>query len=339
MQKKLYLFLAMLTMQFPIEAAVRKAEFPPLTQKFLDVLIPFLNEKSQSPFEASNQGNNIRVMNAEGSRFFKIGEELPYAARIGFKDGIKTLLDAGVDINTTDSEGRTALMTIMIPYDKEGLTECVRMLLNAGANVNASDVGGDTTLHFAVGMSVRKKYINEITKCVRMLLDAGANIRAADRRGNTALHVLATKGDADHENKWRAKIAKMLMEAIPTEERRAFIMARNGNGETALNIARHTNEYMTHEIIRMMDAAITKDDDCPVCTRKNGESECRTEGGSEVGSEGESGKMSVESSESGDEEAARLTHTPCGHVICDVCLAKIRSSANPTCPICRRPLD
>lgn len=172
-----------------------------------------------------------------------------------------------------------------------------------------------------------------------MLLDAGANIRAADRRGNTALHVLATKGDTDHENKWRAKIAKMLMEAIPTEERRAFIMARNGNGETALNIARHTNEYMTHEIIRMMDAAITKDDDCPVCTRKNGESESRTEGGSEVGTEGGSGKMSVESSESGDEEAARLTHTSCGHVICDVCLAKIRSSANPTCPICRRPLD
>jgi ankyrin repeat protein len=88
---------------------------------------------------------------------------------------VTELIDSGVDINGTNSQGTTALLLACSFKDND---EMIGLLLDKGADPNVRGPRGETALGFAARYSV---------KAVKMLLDKGADINAKDDAGWTAL--------------------------------------------------------------------------------------------------------------------------------------------------------
>ncbi|XP_009360791.2 integrin-linked protein kinase 1 [Pyrus x bretschneideri] len=74
------------------------------------------------------------------------GVKLMYLANEADLDGIKELLDSGVDVNFRDIDDRTALHVAAC----QGLTDVVSLLLDRGADVNPKDRWGSTPLADAI---------------------------------------------------------------------------------------------------------------------------------------------------------------------------------------------
>ncbi|MFZ2053231.1 MAG: ankyrin repeat domain-containing protein, partial [Candidatus Aminicenantales bacterium] len=137
---------------------------------------------------------------------------LPEAARRGYEEIASALIDAGVEVNSADPYGVTALMFSLI----SGSTQTARQLVEAGAEVNSRDVDGRTALVEALttendippeliaslierGADVNVRIENGLTplmiaasgspRLVRMLVEAGADVNAKDDRGVSVLRM------------------------------------------------------------------------------------------------------------------------------------------------------
>ena len=98
---------------------------------------------------------------------------------------VKQLLLDGVDVDTRDSRGRTALL-IATHHD---LPEMAEILISAGANVNARDDINDTAYLYA-GAEGRLEIL-------RMTIEAGADLKSVNRYGGTALIPAAHHGEVE----------------------------------------------------------------------------------------------------------------------------------------------
>lgn len=105
---------------------------------------------------------------------------------------LKRLVKNGVDVNSRDDIGQTALMHACT----QGYKESAAILLSAGADIDAQDAVGGTALMYA-GLEGRED-------AVRLLLDKGADVHVRDVMQNTALIRVAARG--------RAAIAQLLVE-------------------------------------------------------------------------------------------------------------------------------
>ncbi|KAM0267240.1 hypothetical protein ACHAPA_006019 [Fusarium lateritium] len=135
---------------------------------------------------------------------------LHLAAFCGF-DRVLPLLMATFDVNSKDSNGRTALGWA----SEAGWYNIVNQLLSADADVEAIEYDGSTSLHLA------SKFNR--AEVVQILINSGADINIADNYGDTALHCAAMLG---HD-----KIALKLL----TNAARFDIS--NNSGQLPLNIA------------------------------------------------------------------------------------------------------
>lgn len=102
---------------------------------------------------------------------------------------LKQLIEAGADVNASDSVGDTALMRAA----QRGHTEMVQMLLAAGANPNAQDMRGWTAL---MGACVSKN--THDTTIARSLIEAGTDLELKNQHGFTALSYAAQSNKLDH---------------------------------------------------------------------------------------------------------------------------------------------
>ena len=141
------------------------------------------------------------------------------AARSGADDVIPALLHAGVDIETRDARGHTALVvasyngqasttalllargaavdgagdergnTALMGVSFKGYAEIARTLIDAGAEVDRRNGVGQTALMMAALFGK--------TDIVDMLIAAGADVDAVDAAGNSARSVALAQGNAE----------------------------------------------------------------------------------------------------------------------------------------------
>lgn len=148
---------------------------------------------------------------------FAVSPDIVEQARAGKADQVEILIKRGVDINSCDNSGMTALHWAAWMQRSETVTS----LLNGGADVDSVDKVRNTPLHIAAAEGN--------VAIVRQLLDRNANVDAKNRSGITPLHVAAVRGRVD--------VAQLLL------DRGADIDARNNYGMTPLHHAVRTRNY------------------------------------------------------------------------------------------------
>jgi ankyrin repeat protein len=158
---------------------------------------------------------------------------LHMAEERGYTDIVRTLAQAGANIETVDRYGHKPLHRAVL----NGNTKIVLILVQAGANKEAVDREGYTALHLAVISFFIKAEI------VRILVQAGANKEAADRQGRTPLLWAVLKGNTD--------IVRILVQAGANTE------AVFGDGRTLRDLAEVEQH---HEIIEYLDSLPQKEE-------------------------------------------------------------------------------
>jgi ankyrin repeat protein len=97
------------------------------------------------------------------------------AAKEGRLEQVKAMLSAGMNVNSKNPVGRTALMGAAY----NGNRKVVKTLVVEGADVNQADEQGKTALMMAV--------VNARLDVVAELLKAGADVKLEDKNKKTAL--------------------------------------------------------------------------------------------------------------------------------------------------------
>ncbi|KAK8925453.1 Ankyrin repeat domain-containing protein SAT10 [Metarhizium anisopliae] len=107
------------------------------------------------------------------------------AASFQWQDTVKTLLDAGADINTKSSLNLTALHHIA--YNSN--PRLAQLLVSRGAKLDVRDISESTPLHYAA----RECSV----ECLKILVEAGAGLNVENEKGATPLYLAATAGSED----------------------------------------------------------------------------------------------------------------------------------------------
>lgn len=124
---------------------------------------------------------------------------LLWSIKSGLLNVVKSLLSQGIDADTRDENGDTALM-VAIAESKNinhkmrnecynGNIKMVKLLIQEGANIEATSKYGNTPLICAAHHGE--------TEIVELLLKYGANIEAKGKHGNTAILAAAHKNHED----------------------------------------------------------------------------------------------------------------------------------------------
>jgi ankyrin repeat protein len=143
---------------------------------FLAVILFFAGcSKSPEAHKAEIEQKGVPFSN---EAFFKAVNE-------GDRELAGSFINAGIDINAKEEDGRTALLIAA----EKGDAEMVALLADSGADVNASDVDGYTALMYAA-----YKGNLELTD---FLLDHGADVHAKDKDGWPALRIALLRGKAE----------------------------------------------------------------------------------------------------------------------------------------------
>jgi ankyrin repeat protein len=129
--------------------AVDFAGFTPLIQaganRNLDA-VRLLLAKGADAKARSGDGSFQKVK--AGAIALGLWTPLTVSVSMSSADLVKTLLDAGVDVNVPDVRGMTPLM-LAVATDRQNL-DVIRLLLARGADVNAKSLAGETALDWAV---------------------------------------------------------------------------------------------------------------------------------------------------------------------------------------------
>ncbi|GMI85949.1 BLUE LIGHT-DEPENDENT H+-ATPASE PHOSPHORYLATION [Hibiscus trionum] len=107
--------------------------------------VKFKLRKQSSMAPERERGEPDGRRNEEGEEIDG-GVRLMYSANEGDLDGIRELLDAGIDVNFRDIDDRTALHVAAC----QGQTDVVSLLLQRGADVQSTDRWGSTPLADAI---------------------------------------------------------------------------------------------------------------------------------------------------------------------------------------------
>lgn len=115
----------------------------------------------------------------------KSHQQLILSAEKGDIESVVKLLDEGVDINVTDSNGRTAVMAAT----NNNQVEMVKNLIEKGADINIRDNNLNNVLLYAGAEG--------ISEVVKLAIEAGADTSLTNRFGGTALIPASERGHVE----------------------------------------------------------------------------------------------------------------------------------------------
>jgi len=124
-------------------------------------------------------GADINTTNRHGTT------ALMFAAKAGNIDMVKVFVKRGADVNATDQPGRTALIYATLAAN----IDMIKALVEVGADINATDPSGNKVLMYAL--------ISGRVNIIKTLLGLRADVNATDQYGTTALMRAAGKGNID----------------------------------------------------------------------------------------------------------------------------------------------
>ena len=154
-----------------------------------------------------------------------------HAARYGYLEKVKMLIDYGAKVDAKDEELTTALQAAVC----RGQLDVAKFLLDNGADVNSKNIYGNSPLILAC-----ISYMDTI-EMIELLLNAGADINTINIHGNNALIELlfCADMDTDVQNLWeRTKtIECVLKDAKLLLEKGIDVNIINEEGKTALDYA------------------------------------------------------------------------------------------------------
>jgi ankyrin repeat protein/branched-subunit amino acid transport protein AzlD len=158
---------------------------------------------------------------------------LMHAAQQGHHETVRSLLNAGADIEAAD----TGQMTPLALAAFKGQHETVRILLEKNANIEVEIKNGSTPLLLACAAGC--------TEVVKVLLAVKANLYARNKQGESALTLAAKAGNT--------VVVKALMQAHETlgetAQTRDFIHWADKNDQTALA---HAATHKHHETVQFL---------------------------------------------------------------------------------------
>ncbi len=128
-------------------------------------------------------GGNPNAVSSDG-----FNTPLIRASKWGDPKFVKTLIEAGVNLDWTNSNGENALMLAA----RYGHDKVVKTLIDAGVGVDLIDQYGQSALILAA------RYGHD--KVVKTLIDAGAGVDLIDQNGESALILATAKGHAEVVN-------------------------------------------------------------------------------------------------------------------------------------------
>lgn len=168
---------------------------------------------------ASCKNKNVPEQETQTIGAVKItGDEFCKAALDGNIDLVRRGLQSGIDVNFTDSDGRTALMYSSF----NGHTELIKALLEKGAKVDTRDPNGRTALILAAS--------GPFPAALKLLLDAGSDPNLFDKDEHfTALMYAAAEGHLENVKMLLSYKADPLMKDVDGDY--AMVFAKN-NGHT-----------------------------------------------------------------------------------------------------------
>lgn len=174
-----------------------KKEFSATEQELRSVLMEELKRTSdprvvgpvKDIFETYERFSPVRQFPkpADGPAKISAGDEFYKAALEGYITELEKMLQRGIDINSIDADGRTALM--YAAYN--GHTSVLKMLLEKGALTDQKDVNGRTALMLAAS--------GPFPAAVKVLLDNHANPNLFDTEEHfTAIMYAAAEGHLEN---------------------------------------------------------------------------------------------------------------------------------------------
>ena len=110
-------------------------------------------------------------------------QEFLQASINGDRFMVELAIEAGVDVNATDQDGYTALMTTA----SHGDASLMEILIDNGANINHSANDGFTALMYAT--------LSEVKAAIELLINNGANVNAKNNYNQTALIYASSTGN------------------------------------------------------------------------------------------------------------------------------------------------
>lgn len=154
---------------FSLSSAVVAAPLPEVRYYPEDLMAFSAANMPESVAEAVCHGVDVNSSDGDGETAVML------AAKYGAVEALQELIDRNADIRRCNGKGASPLYFAA----KYGEVDCVRMLLSAGAEVDCRVVASGLTPYL-----VAEKYGN--TECAELLIGAGCNRNACDSRGRDA---------------------------------------------------------------------------------------------------------------------------------------------------------
>ncbi|EER99842.1 hypothetical protein BDA96_02G423700 [Sorghum bicolor] len=129
-------------------------------------------------------------------------QDLIDAARYDDLEDVVAMFSAGISLDSTDSQGRTALHMA----SANGHLAVVEYLIQNGANVNATNLEKNTPLHWAC--------LNGHIEVIKALISAGASVSALNSHEKTPMDEAVSKGKMDVIDAIGAAVAQAELDGV-----------------------------------------------------------------------------------------------------------------------------